>query len=288
MPEKIITLDFADLQKESVQITQIKLLKNTKLTLNLTYDLKLTQPCFNYLNALPLTNLNLTVVNSPNLTQEEVSKILCTFVENLKETITIKNMPYQKEIAALLKKRLTYQGFKRSILNEVKRQIQLTVKKDSTVIDATVGNGHDTIFLAQMVPEGKVIGYDIQEKAIQNTKELTKDFTNVELHQESHENISQLEVNQNIALILFNLGYLPGGDKMITTKVKSTLNALKWGLKLLSDKGKILVVIYPGHPEGLKEQQAILKWLEEENINYQIKRNTPNPEAPFLVIIPRG
>ncbi|MBQ6816901.1 MAG: methyltransferase domain-containing protein, partial [Bacilli bacterium] len=97
------------------------------------------------------------------------------------------------------------------------------IEENSIVIDATCGNGFDTLFLAGLVPSGKVIAYDIQENAINNTKELTKDFNNIEYHLESHENIKVV----NCRAVLFNLGYLPNGDKTITTNATSTLNAVK-------------------------------------------------------------
>ncbi len=217
-------------------------------------------------------------VSFKNLVIDDIGNM----VEYLKEDIVILN--YQKEIEELLKKRKTYQGFKKSILNEVKRQIILNVKEDDLVIDATVGNGNDTLFLAQIVKKGQVIGFDIQEKAIKNTQELVNDYKNVKLYLLSHALMEQV-VKENVKLVLFNLGYLPKGDKRITTKAKSTQEALEVSLKILRDDGLILVVVYPGHEEGKKEELMLLNWLQDKKINYEIKRNTQNEVAPFLVII---
>ena len=200
----------------------------------------------------------------------------------------IYEVPSLKEVEYLLRKRHTYQGYNRSILNAVRREIILNVKEDDIVIDATIGNGNDTLFLAKIVPKGQVIGYDIQKEALVKTKELTKDYNNVTLYLESHENMANLKLTKGVSLILFNLGYLPQGDKKITTLASSSLRAIQAGLTILKDNGLILVVIYPGHEEGKKEEKAILNWLENSNLNYEIKRNTSNKIAPFLVIIKKG
>ena len=237
------------------------------------------------------------------LSKEEYVNIVCDELEYLNPNIVVhritgdpnvsdliaptwltKKLTVLNDIDKELAKRLTYQGFKKSILNEVKRQIILTVREKDIVIDATVGNGNDTLFLASLVPKGKVIGYDIQKKAIDNTKNLVKNFSNVTLFNESHENIYKLNLKNKVSLILFNLGYLPGGNKDITTKSSSTLKAIKHSLKLLNNKGKILIVFY-SHKEGKKEANTILNYLKKHDYNYEIKRNTDNINAPYLLIL---
>ena len=79
--------------------------------------------------------------------------------------------------------------------------------------------------------------------------------------------------------------YLPGGNKNITTNYKDTIYSIKEGLSLLNNKGIILITIYPGHKEGLKESIEINKFLNESKINYNIYRNTDNIEAPYLIEI---
>lgn len=132
------------------------------------------------------------------------------------------------------------------------------IKQGDLVIDATCGNGFDTLFLASLVGEkGIVHAYDIQEEAITNSKQLTKELNNIIYHLESHENINQ----ENIKAIIFNLGYLPKGDKNITTTYESTKNIIT---KLVNSfdvnpNMLILLVVYPGHDEGNKESI----WLDE-------------------------
>ena len=96
--------------------------------------------------------------------------------------------------------------------------------------------------------------------------------------------MEKLDLKNKVSLILFNLGYLPGGNKLITTKANTTLKAIKSGLNLLNNKGKILVVFYP-HKEGKKEATTVLNYLKKQKYPYLIKRNTDNLEAPFLLII---
>lgn len=136
------------------------------------------------------------------------------------------------------------------------------IKVGDIVIDATCGNGYDTLFLANQVGNtGIVHAYDIQEQAIINTKNLTKDFDNIIFHLETHENINQ----ENIKAVIFNLGYLPTCDKNITTTYESTKNIIT---KLVNSYDVnpnmlILIVVYPGHLEGSKES----KWLDDYVIN---------------------
>ena len=135
-----------------------------------------------------------------------------------------------------------------------------------------------------ILSKGHVFGFDIQKEAIIKTQELLKNYSNVTLYQKSHDEMDFLNLNGKVSLIIFNLGYLPGGNKNITTKATTTLKAIKKSLNLLNQKGKILVVFYP-HIEGKKEANTVLNWLKNQNYNYFIKRNTDQENAPFLLVI---
>ncbi len=160
------------------------------------------------------------------------------------------------------------------------------IKPGNTVIDATCGNGYDTLFLAKLVgPNGIVHSYDIQEDAINKAKYLTKDFQNIIFHLESHENIDITNINS----IIFNLGYLPTGNKEITTMLESTKNAL---IKLLErfEQNKdmlIVIVVYPGHPEGQKESTWLLDFGSNLDSSFLVSRymmlNQNN--APYIISI---
>lgn len=210
---------------------------------------------------------------------------LCNILENVKSNVEIKSN-HQKEIDDEFLKRNTYQGFHRSILNMVKKICSENITKNDFVVDMTVGNGNDTLFLANI--SRKVFGFDIQDVAIENTKKLLRENNvyNYELFNISHEKINDVlkEYEKNIKLILFNLGYLPCGDKSITTNHKTTLNAVKNSFGMLSSNGLILIVFYP-HPEGKTEAQVVLEYLNKNKLEYKIYKNTPNIDAPYLVVI---
>lgn len=133
-----------------------------------------------------------------------------------------------------------------------------------TVIDATMGNGYDTLILAKLVgQEGKVYSFDIQQKALDITNNLVKEelgyVNNIVLIQDSHENINQY-ITDNVSAIVFNLGYLPGGNHAITTQIDSTMKAVEIGLDLLKKNGLISILIYEGHKEGKKEKEKLIEF----------------------------
>lgn len=210
---------------------------------------------------------------------------LCNILENVKSNVEIKSN-HQKEIDDEFLKRNTYQGFNRSILNMVKKICSENITKNDYVVDMTVGNGNDTLFLSNI--SKKVFGFDIQDVAIENTKKILRENNvyNYELFNISHEKINDVlkEYEKNIKIILFNLGYLPYGDKSITTNHKTTLNAVKNSFSMLSSNGLILIVFYP-HPEGKIEAQVVLEYLNKNKLKYTIYKNTPNMNAPYLIVI---
>ena len=239
------------------------------------------------------------------LTKEEYVDIVCSQIEELNENIvihrltgdgakddliaplwTLKKVSVLNDIDKELKKRGTYQGFNRRIFNTVNLICEKVISKSDYVVDATCGNGFDTLKLATL--SKKVFSFDIQDAAINNTKDLLKKnaVDNALLIHDSHHNIDKYlyEYKQKISLVLFNLGYLPGNNKEIMTNYKTTLLALEKSYKLLNKKGIILMVCYP-HEEGKKESNEIIKYLDKNKIHYQIYRNTNNPNAPFLIEI---
>jgi len=126
-----------------------------------------------------------------------------------------------------------------------------------TVIDATVGNGHDTAWLLEKVsPAGRVIGFDIQAQAIESTREKLKNFDNLELFQDGHQNLLAYPYD-DLACVLYNLGYLPKGDKNIATRSETTIESIRAASQLLKVGGVIMIIAYPGHEEGRAEAQAL-------------------------------
>ena len=158
------------------------------------------------------------------------------------------------------------------------------LKKDFNVIDATCGNGYDSLFLAKIVKKGSLFCIDIQKKAIENTKLLLSqtlnatDLKRIKFMVASHENLIEIVSSTKIHLIVYNLGYLPKGDKKITTKKATTLKSVSSALKLLEPKGAISITCYPGHLEGQKEEKSLFNFLKSlDPANFSINYFTaPN------------
>lgn len=138
------------------------------------------------------------------------------------------------------------------------------------VVDGTTGRGNDTCFLADAVEKtGRVYGFDLQACALEETRTRLEEAGSIQrcrLIQATHEEIRcHLEPGDigRIAVMIFNLGYLPGGDHLVTTRADSTLAALEDGLYLIKKDGIIGVVVYPGHGEGQREKDALIEWTKE-------------------------
>jgi 16S rRNA G1207 methylase RsmC len=132
------------------------------------------------------------------------------------------------------------------------------LKPDATVIDATCGRGKDTLALLELVPEGQIIALDIQEEALKSCKEIILS-SRVTFLLQSHVTLPSLP---GVSLIVYNLGYLPGGDHQVTTLTSTTLQSVHQATTLLAPGGALSIMCYPGHPEGAREQESLLNWAE--------------------------
>lgn len=177
----------------------------------------------------------------------------------------------------------------RWIAHDVMHQI---VRPGDVVIDATLGNGHDTVMLAKLVGEtGHVIGFDIQADAVERTRQrLTQEglIDRCELYAEGHQHIGD-RVKLPIRAAVFNLGWLPGGDKSVTTLWETTQVAISAALSLLEKGGVCTVCAYPGHAEGDRERFALMDWLatlrpQEFNV-LQHRFLNAGPGAPECFVI---
>ena len=152
------------------------------------------------------------------------------------------------------------------------------ISKGDTVIDCTAGNGHDTLFLARATgPSGKVLAFDVQEKALDASEGLLRDngfsckrisrhhsgvlacdeaSPSIFLINDSHENIRDYTVTEP-QVIIYNLGYLPGGDHSMVTTPASTISSVRSSLDILRQGGVISVITYPGHEEGAAEERLL-------------------------------
>ncbi|KKM11767.1 hypothetical protein SY88_07055 [Clostridiales bacterium PH28_bin88] len=134
------------------------------------------------------------------------------------------------------------------------------VSAGDTAVDATAGNGHDTLYLARLVGEGgRVYAFDVQIPALEGTARRLEEaglVDRVRLIHDGHEQMEQY-VPPGVRAVMFNLGYLPGGDHRVITVPESTLPALEQSFRLLLPGGVITIVIYTGHPGGSEEASQI-------------------------------
>lgn len=166
---------------------------------------------------------------------------------------------------------------------------------EGLVIDATVGNGHDTVFLARLVGAGgRVLGFDLQPAAIRATRQRLDAASlgdRVALYQECHGGMGE-RLPRAVGAAIFNLGYLPGsGDKGLVTRAETTLAALEAVVAKLGAGGLVVVVVYPGHPGGEEEARAVENWasrLGQDEFTAISYRNLNQVNAPpYLVAIER-
>lgn len=177
----------------------------------------------------------------------------------------------------------------------IKRPIELShdflsqvLDKNSIAIDATMGNGNDTVFLSHLAK--KVYAFDVQEQALIKTKEKLEQLNikNVQLILDGHQTINKY-VTEPIRAAIFNLGYLPSADKSVITQPATTLTAIKKILERLEIGGRLAIMVYYGHEGGDKEKDAVLnfvKELDQQHFTVMLYQplnqiNTP----PFLVMI---
>lgn len=172
--------------------------------------------------------------------------------------------------------------------------IRQQVQEGDLCIDATMGNGNDTLLLSQLCgTSGKVYAFDIQKQALEATQaKLTAENApeNYTLLLESHANMSEYVSPGSVSCIVFNFGYLPGGDHTLATKAETSIQALTTALSLLKKGGMISLCIYSGGDSGFEEREQILIWLKElDPHRYLVIKsdyyNRPNnPPITVLVI----
>lgn len=166
-------------------------------------------------------------------------------------------------------------------------------------IDATCGNGHDTVFLAQTFAQyavdtpWQVLGFDIQQRALANTHALIAQHPplapHIKLHAIGHQHLKQfVPTTHTVCAAMFNLGYLPRGNKSVITTPHHTIDAITAALVLLAPLGVITVHCYGGHLGGAEEMDSVanlfttLSHYEWTVTCYSPCNKTQNPEALYL------
>jgi len=148
--------------------------------------------------------------------------------------------------------------------------ISQVITTGDTVIDATAGNGHDSLFLATRVGnKGCVYAFDIQQQAIRNVRKRLDESDQSQqltLVQDGHQNMKRhipVSLHGFVKAVMFNLGYLPGADHQLTTQTDTTLQALDVATAMLAPGGLISIIAYPGHPSGKLETQRLKRWASD-------------------------
>ena len=190
-----------------------------------------------------------------------------------------------------------------SVLSFAQKIVVERLRPGEVAIDATIGNGVDTLFLARTVgTHGTVYGFDIQAEALLRTNQRLTEHraddlcTDVRLVHAGHEQM-KLHVEDvhhgKVAAVMFNLGYLPAGEQQqIITKPETTLPALESALSLLRTGGVVCIVLYPGHEGGLQEAEQVETWacalssLQYDVLSYRMLNRRALP--PYLIVIDKN
>jgi hypothetical protein len=175
--------------------------------------------------------------------------------------------------------------------------IEVALFDGALALDATVGNGYDTLFLAHRVgPKGRVLGFDVQKAALAGAREVLKfvgSLDRVSLIHDSHSRLANyLPAEAVIQGAMFNLGYLPRGNRQIITRPDTTIMALRDVLVNLAERGRITILVYRGHQEGILEYVEVRQFLEQlsdvEWIVEEIVSASDSPIAPRLFRIQKN
>jgi tRNA1(Val) A37 N6-methylase TrmN6 len=183
-----------------------------------------------------------------------------------------------------------------SLVNVAHDLINGVLHPGDIAVDATTGNGHDTLFLVEQIgPSGHVYGFDIQPAAIDSTWEKFRQNPLSDcltlIHASHAEMADKIPAHRhgNISAIMFNLGYLPGGDKSLITQTESTLTALTVAARILAVNGIITLLAYPGHQGGDLETDQVKNWcntLDTKQFEVNTIYSTEHKDsAPRLFVI---
>ncbi|MBR0368285.1 MAG: class I SAM-dependent methyltransferase [Clostridia bacterium] len=164
----------------------------------------------------------------------------------------------------------------------------------AVAVDATMGNGQDTLWLCERVGEsGRVYAFDVQREAVARTRqrlEAAGVADRATLYCLGHEHMAEV-VREQVDIVMFNLGWLPGAAHAVTTRAETTLRAVDAALALLKPDGLMTICVYPGHDEGKRELEALLHWastLDPKRWDALVKcyLNQPN-DPPRMIAVKR-
>ncbi len=178
------------------------------------------------------------------------------------------------------------------VIQYAQNLLQMSIGEGDIAVDATAGNGHDTLFLANLVgDDGYVYAFDVQKDAVNATLHRLLDSSlehRALILRDGHENIGKY-VTKPVAGAIFNLGYLPGSDHSIITKPNTTIQALESLLPLLKIGGVIVLVVYHGHEGGKEERDEVIRFVSElpqksvHVLKYEFLNQKNDP--PFVIAL---
>jgi SAM-dependent methyltransferase len=171
-----------------------------------------------------------------------------------------------------------------------RQSVGAVLESGALAIDATVGNGHDTLFLAaRIAPGGRVAGFDIQPQALDTTRARLEHAglaDHVTLYPCGHQFMLERipkDWRGRVSAVMFNLGYLPGGDKRLITRAVTTLPALRQALAMLRPGGLLSLMVYRGHAGADDETRAVAEWVSDLDARYLVARQAS--PGPLLYLI---
>ncbi|MBQ8507303.1 MAG: methyltransferase domain-containing protein [Clostridia bacterium] len=169
--------------------------------------------------------------------------------------------------------------------------IEKALYEGAVAVDATLGNGHDALWLCGLVGEtGHVYGFDVQAEAVERSRQrLTEAGVEgrAQLILDGHQNMGNYIAPDSADAVMFNLGWLPGAEHGVTTRVETTLQAVNAALGILKEDGVMTICVYPGHDEGAREREALLQWaqgLDEKKYDTMLRCYLNQSKLPPLMI----
>ena len=169
--------------------------------------------------------------------------------------------------------------------------IERALYPGARALDATLGNGHDALWLCGLVGEaGHVYGFDVQEEAVARSRARLEEAgvaDRAELILDGHENMGKYVAENSIDAAMFTLGWLPGAPHGVTTQTETTLRAVDAALCVLKQEGILTICVYPGHAEGAREREALLDWarnLDGKKYDVMLRAYLNQANDPPLLI----
>ena len=169
--------------------------------------------------------------------------------------------------------------------------IERALYPGAVAVDATLGNGHDALWLCGLVGEtGRVYGFDVQAEAVERSRARLVEAGVAErttLILDGHQNMLSYVAPESADAVMFNLGWLPGAAHCVTTRTDTTLQAVIAALDVLKEDGVMTVCVYPGHDEGARERDALLDWarsLDERAYDVMLRAYLNQSGDPPLMI----